>query len=228
MTKALTKFSARPTPQAAAFAATFTDTLTEARPAQSAMAAATALALGLAFVLMASGARADVAEFTPLPADDCLSAAMANNTPILACINEANAPCAQTEPGGEAALLCFTTAQEVWGERIGARMDAVSAVASDQLKSLAGIELRYDLQMNLLQCERVEALQLVTRERDLALQGDRARCDALATGLSYAKFFAQSAGVLAKAEMAPLAPVAPTAPNEPSAPKAPEAPKAPQ
>jgi hypothetical protein len=207
MTKALIKFSNQPAPQAATLIAT--------RPSSSALAAATALALSLAFAVIASGAQAkdglDVDEFTPLSADSCLTAAMTNNTPIVACVQEANAPCAQTEPGGEAALLCYTTAQEVWGERITTRMDAVTAVASEQLKALAGIELRYDLQMNLLQCERVEAVQLVTRERDLVLQGERARCDALATGLSYAKFFAQSAGVLAQSEGSTTAPQSPEA-----------------
>lgn len=198
--------------------------------ARSDLAVLTLGALAVSLAMIATNARAQEAQQGgPLDADTCLNAAVTAQSPIADCIHQATAPCGQTDPGGESALLCYTNAQEVWGQRITARKAALDAVAPDQIKALAGVELRYDLQMNLLQCERIEALQLVTRERDLTLQNERARCDAMATGLTYAKFFAQSTGVLTKAAQAqsggPTPPTAPTAPTPPVAPDAPDAPQ---
>lgn len=148
-----------------------------------------AIAAGLASsVLMAPPAVAQ--EFDTAGA--CLEERAAAAAPLADCIVEAQAVCLSFPEPSLAGAECYRNAKEHWGGLIAARMEEIRAVASNELAAVAGIEVKYDLQGNLMQCDRMEELALVRKDPDEETVYARMRCEATAVGLAYAKLSYQS------------------------------------
>lgn len=125
----------------------------------------------------------------------CVEAQIAAGAPVAECVNRTHAECLQFAEGSEAGIACFLEAKEAWGQRIKARMDEIRASAPEEIAMIAGIEVKYDLQGNLLQCDRMEELRLVRQDPDAATAHADARCEATAVGLAYVKLLLQSDGI---------------------------------
>ena len=128
----------------------------------------------------------------------CFAAKNSANEPAGDCVNEAQAVCLSFDPGSQAAAgtLCFVKAKEDWAAGITAQMDQITAMADPQIAAVAGIEVKYDLLSNLLQCERMRDLALLTDRPSDAIVLQFARCEATATGLVLTKLMLQSRGLL--------------------------------
>ncbi|SEF76314.1 hypothetical protein [Jhaorihella thermophila] len=124
--------------------------------------------------------------------EGCLSRQAEANRPVADCVNEAQVACFQYEEASPAANACFLAAKEEWGELIAARMDRIRATAPPEIAAIAGIEVKYDLRGNLMQCDRMEELALVREDPGPAVLARRVRCEATAVGLAYAKLWLQS------------------------------------
>ncbi|WP_212523345.1 hypothetical protein [Actibacterium sp. MT2.3-13A] len=122
----------------------------------------------------------------------CVEAQAAAGAPAADCVNRAHAACLQFEQGSAAGIACFLEAKDAWGERIRTRMEEIGAAASEEIAMIAGIEVKYDLQANLLQCDRMRELTLVRQDPDAATTHANARCEATAVGLAYVKLLLQS------------------------------------
>ncbi len=72
-------------------------------------------------------------------------------------------------------------------------MARLDQVASDDIRAIAGIEVKYDLMANLLQCDRLRALRLLRGDPDATALAQDAACAANATGRAYAKRLQSSA-----------------------------------
>ncbi|KKK57647.1 hypothetical protein LCGC14_3052360, partial [marine sediment metagenome] len=70
--------------------------------------------------------------------------------------------------------------------------EEVMAEVPPEIAAIAGIEIKFDLRRNLLECERLTELKLVREEKSDALVHAAARCEATAVGLAYAKLVVQS------------------------------------
>jgi hypothetical protein len=140
---------------------------------------------------------------TPLPAAAdsmdgalaCLQDAAQTGAPLGACVNDAQADCLGLDPGSSEGILCFQTTKARWGALITERMAEIEATAPDEIRQIAGIEVKYDLQINLLQCDRMEELSLVSRNPDTTTLHARAACESSAVGLSWVRLMARSGGV---------------------------------
>ncbi|MBU2868720.1 hypothetical protein [Pacificibacter marinus] len=144
-----------------------------------------------------------LAPTAPLSADEmlqsqsqvetCLATQMQNGSPVIACVNEALGACIQfTADAPQAALQCFLEAQTTWTQYISARMDLVLEKGGEDIAAIAGIEVKFDLLQNKLQCQRMTELSMLQDAPTEQTQVAAARCDATANGLVFAKLFAQS------------------------------------
>ena len=123
----------------------------------------------------------------------CLLTQLDNAAPSIACVNEALGACIQfTADAPQAALQCFLSAQTTWASYIGARMDFVFEKGGEDIAAVAGIEVKFDLLQNKLQCQRMSELSMLNAAPTEQTQITAARCDATANGLVFAKLFAQS------------------------------------
>lgn len=125
-------------------------------------------------------------------ARDCVRAQTEAKAPPSECVNRLHADCLQYPQGSEAGLACFIEAKEKWGALIKERMGEIQSAAPEEIGMIAGIEVKYDLQINLLQCDRIQELTLVHRDPDATTAHARARCEATAIGLAYVKLLLQS------------------------------------
>jgi hypothetical protein len=123
---------------------------------------------------------------------ECVEAQAKAEEPAANCVNRAQAECLQYEVGSDAGLACFLEAKETWGKQIATRMEEIRAKSPEEIAVIAGIEVKYDLQINLLQCDRMNDLTLVRKDPDKETAYSRARCEATAVGLSYVKLLLQS------------------------------------
>lgn len=125
--------------------------------------------------------------------ETCLATQLQNGSPVIACINEALGSCIQfTADAPQAALQCFLDAQAEWTQYISARMDLVLDKGGEDIAAIAGIEVKFDLLQNKLQCQRMTELSMLRSAPNEQTQITAARCDATANGLVFAKLFAQS------------------------------------
>jgi hypothetical protein len=122
----------------------------------------------------------------------CIDAQLQAGAPPAECVNRHQAECFQYEEGSAASLSCFLKAKDDWGDLIKERMDQIAAAAPEEIRAIAGIEVKYDLQANLLQCDRMRELTLVRKDPDDATAVANARCEATAVGLAYVKLYLQS------------------------------------
>lgn len=126
----------------------------------------------------------------------CLATQLKSGGPSIACVNEALGSCIQfTADAPQAALQCFLQAQSTWTQFISARMDFVREKGGENIAAVAGIEVKFDLLQNKLQCQRMSELSMLRAAPTEQTQITAARCDATANGLVFAKLFAQSANM---------------------------------
>ena len=141
---------------------------------------------------VAGGLASTASAEEPKTPRDCVRTQTEAKAPPAECVNQFQADCLQYPQGSEAGLACFLGAKEKWGELIKKRMAEIQASAPEEISQIAGIEVKYDLQINLLQCDRVQELTLLRRDPDTATAQARARCEATAVGLAYVKLLLQS------------------------------------
>ena len=128
--------------------------------------------------------------------ETCLAAQMENGGPSIACVNEALGACIQfTADAPQAALQCFLQSQTTWKDYTSARMEFVRETGGEDIAAVAGIEVKFDLLQNKLQCQRMSELSMLRAAPTEQTQITAARCDATANGLVFAKLFAQSANM---------------------------------
>ena len=149
---------------------------------------------------LATAAFIAAASYSALPAEAaefdtpraCVVAQSKAGAPAAECVGRFQADCLQYEAGSSAGTSCFLDAKENWGKLIKERMDEIKATAPDEISQIAGIEVKYDLRQNLLQCDRIRELTLVRQDPDEKTQHSNARCEATAVGLAYVKLLLQS------------------------------------
>lgn len=125
--------------------------------------------------------------------ETCLATQAEKGQPSIACINEAQGTCIQyIADAPQAALHCFLESQKAWSDYIGARMEWVAKEGGDDIAAVAGIEVKFDLLQNKLQCQRMSELAMLRTAVTEQTQIQAARCDATANGLVFAKLFIQS------------------------------------
>ncbi|MBN7783625.1 hypothetical protein JYP51_01760 [Ponticoccus gilvus] len=119
---------------------------------------------------------------------ECVAARLDQGSRPGACVAEGLSAC-DSEPSDmpAVAMLCYQKAQDGWGEGLAARMAEVRATASQQIAALTSVEVKYDLLGKLMQCDRLEELALIGEGDAQAIQRDKARCAAAATGLTFVR-----------------------------------------
>jgi hypothetical protein len=124
----------------------------------------------------------------------CISDRLSANEPVTVCIDAAHADCNSVSAETPAiATLCLVNAEKAWSGGIAGVMSEISELASEDIAAIAAIEVKYDLLSALLQCDRMEELQLVVgRESETEILRMNARCKARATALTYARLFVRS------------------------------------
>lgn len=128
-------------------------------------------------------------------AQACLDERIEENRPVAGCVQQVQAVCLAFDAPSLTGADCYRQAKEHWGTLISARMGKIQAHASEDVAAIAGIEVKYDLKGNLLQCDRMEDLSLVRKDPDDETVYTRMRCEATAVGLAYAKLYYQSSGM---------------------------------
>lgn len=124
---------------------------------------------------------------------DCVATRLDQGSRPGACVAEGLSACdAEPAETPAVAVLCYNTAQDTWGEGIATRMAEIRDSAPEKLSAVAGIEVKYDLLGNLMQCDRMEELSLVGEGEAATIQRDKARCTAAATGLVYVRLLMQA------------------------------------
>jgi hypothetical protein len=153
----------------------------------------------LPLVLSAGAIAQDRQEGTVTPAEavaaagDCVAGQAAAGQPAADCVNRAQELCLQfPESAADAATACFRDMKDAWGTAVAARMDEIAATAPEEIAAVARIEVRYDLTINLLQCDRMDALNRLRDQPPELLRAQDARCESTATGLTYVKLLLQS------------------------------------
>ncbi|MDU8927057.1 hypothetical protein RXV86_06650 [Alisedimentitalea sp. MJ-SS2] len=150
--------------------------------------------LPLAFAgLHAMQSSAQAAEFGDMTA--CLKAQIEAGQPIVQCVTELQSICLSYDAPSMAGADCYRRAKDHWGGLIAAKMDQITTSASEEVAAIAGIEVKYDLKGNLMQCDRMEELALVQKTPGEETVYTRLRCEATAVGMAYAKLFFQSSGL---------------------------------
>lgn len=125
----------------------------------------------------------------------CVADQASANAPAAECVNRAQQACLQyPREAADAATQCFREMKDGWGAAIAGRMDSLKAEAPEQIAAIAGIEVKYDLMTNLLQCDRMSALMRLRDEAEPAAEARArvARCESTATGLAFVKLVLQS------------------------------------
>ena len=151
------------------------------------------IALALVVVAFAGGLAAQGRIPAAEEVNSCIAAQSAAQAPAADCVARAHEPCLDLAARAPmAALQCFLTAKADWSNRIAARMEFVAGAGGEDIAAIAGIEVKYDLLQNLLQCDRMESLTLLREDPSEATALQRARCEAVAAGLAYAKLVLQS------------------------------------
>ncbi len=122
----------------------------------------------------------------------CLDRRSRDGEPLGLCVQEAHADCLALPAGEPAGTLCLRDAKDRWAALIRARMDEIAAGAPEEIAAIAGIELKYTLRRQLMECDRIEELTLLRRDPGPGTVYARALCEASAAGLSYVSLMARS------------------------------------
>lgn len=154
---------------------------------------ALAIPLGAGFLAFADRSMAEAADPDHYEgARSCFKEQLGAGQPIMLCIERAAHECSQFPAGNAAGILCYVKAKDRWGEQIAAQMEKIKGEKDEREATIIGIELRYDLQANLLQCDRVEELALVDGAPDEMTAHSKAICESVAVGISYSRLLARS------------------------------------
>ncbi|SPF78017.1 hypothetical protein [Pseudoprimorskyibacter insulae] len=126
----------------------------------------------------------------------CIEAQIAANQPAAQCMQQQHAFCDSypADDAPAAATLCYIEAKDTWSGGIAARLDAIRAKGNEKITAIAGIEVKYDLLANLLQCDRIEELAGLSDLPAEAITLQKARCQAAAAGLALTKLAIQMRG----------------------------------
>lgn len=124
----------------------------------------------------------------------CVDKRLDANSPAADCVHEAQASCLSYDPAQQAAsaTLCFVEAKDSWSSGIRARLDEITESSDPNIAAIAGIEVKYDLLANLLQCDRMHDLARLTETPEASIALQKARCDSTATALALTKLLLQS------------------------------------
>ncbi|PWL34134.1 MAG: hypothetical protein DCO97_15980 [Marivita sp. XM-24bin2] len=144
--------------------------------------------VGLMLLAMAGLFASPVAaEVDLIATNTCLADRLAEGQNPSSCVDQAHQRCLTTpDDMTAAAVLCFSQARETWRIGITAEMERITETADDRIAAIAGVELKYDLLANLMQCDRMEELAKVGSDATGdQISRQRAQCDASASGLAY-------------------------------------------
>ncbi|TNF19291.1 MAG: hypothetical protein EP318_15200 [Rhodobacteraceae bacterium] len=119
----------------------------------------------------------------------CIDAQVEGNRPAADCVQQEHRACGDfpLETAPQAAMLCYREAQEAWTGAISARLETMKDRPEPKIAEVAGIEVKYDVLRNLLQCDRMEDLARLAGQEATAMDLQKARCAATAFGLAYAR-----------------------------------------
>ncbi len=123
---------------------------------------------------------------------ECIINYVAADSPYRACVQRAHSNCLAWPIGSTAGTACFVSAKAEWGARISERMAEIAETEPEEIRMIAGIEVKYDLQEGLLSCDRQYELSLVTRDPDDEIAYARARCEAEAVAFGYVALLGKS------------------------------------
>lgn len=108
------------------------------------------------------------------------------------CVNEVQAECLDLPAEAPSvAAKCFLERKETWGAALSETMKGLQKGLSEDAAAMAGIEMKYALMGNLMQCDRLEELRLVREDPSEATRAVDARCEATATGMALADLLAR-------------------------------------
>lgn len=132
-----------------------------------------------------------LAEVNIAAADACFAEADDNSTNPALCIRAAQDFCMDDSDATPAvSTLCYTDALTVWTEAVAMAVDGIDAGSDGGMAAVARIEAKYDMLINLLQCDRAEELAIAMSDLggvEMALQ--KARCRSTAGALTYMRLF---------------------------------------
>ncbi len=140
-------------------------------------------------LLMTLSALPALAEVDLDRVDACVAERIGAQQPPAPCVDSAQSACtlAQAE-APSAAALCYVEARRVWSDGISATMELLRRSATEQIAAIAGIEVKYDILANLLQCDRLEELALLAGQHsEEVIRLNKTRCEATASGLVYTR-----------------------------------------
>lgn len=113
----------------------------------------------------------------------CVADAVQAGNPVIACVADAQAQCAQYPEGEEAQLACYLSAKDEWGAQISELLSSFSD-KDPKLQEVVRIEAKYAVLRNLMNCDLRMELSLVDRDPEPSDQIARAQCEALGTAAS--------------------------------------------
>ncbi|WP_317673734.1 hypothetical protein [Thioclava sp. A2] len=130
-------------------------------------------------------------------ADACIQGRIEAGKPVLECIEAASADCAANGPeASSTAAVCFREVRDGWSAGIKGLLDKVGATGSDDIATIAAIEVKYDILTGLLQCDRMEELaKAVSDQSAEVILRQKSQCEAAASGNAYARLFWRSRDV---------------------------------
>lgn len=125
----------------------------------------------------------------------CIQKQIDTNAPVAACVNQAHEPCLTFGMEVPAAtVLCFSKAQSTWIKAMQAIMDDIKTKTPERSYQFTEINTRFDIMQNLLQCDRMNELSLLSESNADSINIQNARCRATATGLAFVKLTLQTRG----------------------------------
>lgn len=147
----------------------------------------------IAAVCLALWALPAGAEISIETVNACITKAAEDGTNPNLCVDQAHTDCgAIAEDMHTVATLCFTEAQQVWGDAISTKLAEVQAKTDENIGAVAAIETKYDVLSALVQCDRMEELSRLTESTADLVQRQKAGCQSTASGLAYVRLFWRS------------------------------------
>lgn len=112
--------------------------------------------------------------------DECVELQLEKSAPLGECVRGAFVNCVDWPVGEPSGTACFVTSKDEWGELLGQRMQRVRAEADERVAKIAEIEIRYELERSLRECDRQMELVLLDIPQDDRSDYMRAQCEATA------------------------------------------------
>lgn len=112
--------------------------------------------------------------------DECVDLQLEKSEPLGECVRGALVNCVDWPVGEPSGTACFVTAKDEWGDLLGQRMQRVREAADERVAKIAEIEIRYELERSLRECDRQMELVLLDVPQDDRSDYLRAQCEATA------------------------------------------------